>query len=531
VWQRSTNGYQCMRAGSWWPALTAGLLAFALYARTLAPGLTWSHNGADGGDFLAAALTCGVPHPSGYPTYQLLLRTAVAVFPGEPTRAGNWLSALCGAVAVAFLADLTRRMLPDHHWRGIVALVAGLAWATSPALWGQAVISEVYTLNALFVLLLLWVIWHWREAVTNRGTGRRWLVTASLVFGLGLGNHLSLALMLPGMAAWLWANRRAPECTSPRTWAAAFLGTALGLSVYSYLPMAALRNPPVNWGDPRTLDRFWWVVSATIYRPLVLGTPWQRIPGYAASWVADALRQLGGGPWGALIAFAGLWQLDRRDHAWWRLTGLVALAYSVYAIGYNTDDRYVYLIPVWAMCALWLAEGLNWGIKQAEGWLLRKPVIGIGRRSRLALLLIALLLLPTVSAARYWSEMDLSGDHEAQSFIENALAEAEPGAVILTASDRPTFSLWYALYGMRRRPDLTSINVSLYAYPWYRQTLATRYPFLAELTGGMELPSLEQLVAEIGHYRPLYRAEPLNLAIPGFREQPGDVLVRMEPTR
>ena len=72
----------------------AGLLALGLYARTLAPGLTWAHNGADGGDFLAAALTHGVPHPSGYPTYQLLLRGIIAVFPGEPARAGNWLSAL-----------------------------------------------------------------------------------------------------------------------------------------------------------------------------------------------------------------------------------------------------------------------------------------------------------------------------------------------------------------------------------------------------------------------------------------------------
>ena len=76
-----------------WPAPLAGLAALVLYARTLAPGLTWAHHAADGGDLLAAALVGGVPHPSGYPTYQLLLRTAVALFPGEPARAGNWLSA------------------------------------------------------------------------------------------------------------------------------------------------------------------------------------------------------------------------------------------------------------------------------------------------------------------------------------------------------------------------------------------------------------------------------------------------------
>ena len=78
----------------------AGALAFALYGLTLAPGLTWAHDGADGGDFLAAALIGGVAHPTGYPTYQWLLQAAIRVLPGEPAVAGNWLSALCAALAV-----------------------------------------------------------------------------------------------------------------------------------------------------------------------------------------------------------------------------------------------------------------------------------------------------------------------------------------------------------------------------------------------------------------------------------------------
>ena len=91
--------------------LLAGLLALLLYGSTLAPGLTWAHSSADGGDLLAAALVHGVPHPTGYPTYQVLLRAAIALFPGEPARAGNWLSALSAALATALLADLGRRVL------------------------------------------------------------------------------------------------------------------------------------------------------------------------------------------------------------------------------------------------------------------------------------------------------------------------------------------------------------------------------------------------------------------------------------
>ena len=516
------------RDPGWWPAPVAGLGALALYALTLAPGLTWRHSGADGGDLLAAALTRGVPHPTGYPVYQLLLRAAVAIYPGEPARAGNWLSALCAAAAVAVLADLARRMLPDHPWRGTVALIAGLAWATSPTFWSQAVLTEVYSLNALFVALLLWLAWYWREAIAGGGTGWRWTICAGFVFGLGLGNHISLALMLPGLAAWCWANRQGLGGVSKRPWAIVLAMIVLGFGVYIYLPLSASGNPPINWGDPRTPEGFWWVLSARIYRPLFFGVSWNELPLRLAKWAGGALGQLAGGPWGAMLAFIGLWWLDRHDHAWWRATGLVALAYSLYGIGYRADDYMVYLIPVWGVCALWLASGLSWGLQELTRWVREKRSATFGRPA-LVVACALLLLFPAAALVRYWPQVDLSGDHEARDFVASVLAEAELGAVILTATDRPTFSLWYALDGKRLRPDLTSINVNLYPYAWYQQSLVTHHPFLLDYARHGELPPLEQLVPEIGRRRPLYRAEALNVTLSGFREQPVGTLVRMEP--
>jgi hypothetical protein len=604
-----------------WPALVAGLLALALYAATLAPGLTWAHNGADGGDLLAAALTRGVPHPPGYPTYQLLLRAAIALFPGEPARAGNWLSALCAAAAVALLADLARRTSyagggtvgpkvtgqgdrpqrvavarsetghsetghsegdrpqrvavarsetghserdrPQRvavarsetgHSKGakdLVALSAALAWAASPTLWGQAVITEVYALHALAVVALLWLLWRWREALRSGQPGHKWLVAAGLVCGLGLGNHLSLGLMLPGIAVWLWANltprppslsgkgeNGSPSLVRVRVTSllSLLVAAALGLSVYAYLPLAAAANPPINWGDPDTLPRLWAVVSGKIYRGLLFGVEWRWLPGRLAAWVADALRQFG--PWGALIALAGLWRIDRTDHAWWRLTGLTALVYSIYAIGYNTADSYVYLIPAWAVAALWLAAGWEWGLEIVSGGVREQGSKGAESRSALhtprstlyvlrVLLAFAIVALPAISVARFWREMDLSHDRMAQEFVESALAVAAPDGVILTASDEPTFALWYAIYGLGRRPDLIPLNVNLYAYPWYQETLAARHPFLVEATGDPNLPLLDQLVAAVAGRRPLYRAEPLNVVLTGYSEQAEGGLVRM----
>ena len=391
-----------------WPAPLAGLAALALYARTLAPGLTWAHHAADGGDLLAAALTAGVPHPSGYPTYQLLLRVVIAIFPGEPARAGNWLSALCAAAAVALFADLAGRMLAQistragvqamsavgtdenrttetrraqSHFRnlcatwaiprtvpfslsGWAALAAALTWAASPIFWGQAVVTEVYALNALSVVVLLWLLWGWWEAVDAGCRGRRWLIGAGAALGLGLGNHLTLLLLLPGAAVWLWAGRRAAGRTLARDVLAALGAAVLGLAVYAYLPLAAAAVPPVNWGDPRTPAQLWALVSGEVYRGLVFGLPLAYLPARLGAWSAEALRQFGG-PWGVILALVGLWRLDRHLHAWWQATLLIAAAYSVYAIGYNTPDSFVYLIPAGCVAALWLAAGLDWLVENA----------------------------------------------------------------------------------------------------------------------------------------------------------------------
>ena len=513
-------------------AILAGLFAFALYARTLAPGLTWAHDGADGGDFLAAALTHGVPHPPGYPTYILLLRATLAVLPGEPARAGNWLSAFCAALAVALMADLARRMLGRSRWGGWPALAATLAWAASPTLWSQAVITEVYTLNALFVVLVFWLLWRWRESGRSRGPGQAgpgWPAALGLAWGLGLGNHLSLALMLPGVAAWFWTDRASwprrrdivlPVCLT-------MAGVLLGLGVYAYLPLAARAVPPVNWGDPDVSARFWWLVTGRLYASLVFGLPASWLPQRVLAWAADALRQFG--PWGAVLAATGLWKLEVAERGLWRLTLLVAAACSLYAIGYNSGDSYLYLLPVWAMATLWLAAGIE-QIRQFVAAKIagrREPL----RQAVLGLIAAVLVLLPAVSVARFWTDIDLSQERSAQEFITGALSAAEPNAVILTSREGPTFALWYAVYGLQRRPDLVPLNANLYDLPWYRETLAAHTNLWTDLPDPTAWPALEKLLPEIAARRPLYRAGQVDADLRGFGEQATGSLVRLMPLK
>src|SRR5262245_45559461 len=97
-------------------ALVCAGLALLLYGWSAAPGLTWAHEAADGGELLAAAWSRGVPHPPGYPLYTVLLRLWLTAGrwlnpAGDLARFGNLLSVLCAAIGVGVTVFVAGRSL------------------------------------------------------------------------------------------------------------------------------------------------------------------------------------------------------------------------------------------------------------------------------------------------------------------------------------------------------------------------------------------------------------------------------------
>ena len=186
-------------------ALIVGLVAMVVYLLTLAPGLTWAHQGADGGDLASAVAVGGIPHPPGYPTYVLLGRMFALLPLRDVAFRLNLMSAACAATTIVLLYMLLvltltprRNTHTPARWDAIETLApvcAALAFAFSPVFWSQALITEVYALNALFVAATLLLAQSGRTRLT-------WLV-----FGLGLGNHLSLLLVAPALLLLLTRPR------------------------------------------------------------------------------------------------------------------------------------------------------------------------------------------------------------------------------------------------------------------------------------------------------------------------------------
>ena len=136
--------------------LVTGLAALVVYLLTMAPDLTWAHFGSDGGELITAAVTTGIPHPPGYPTYVILGKLASLVPLGTIAWRFNLFSAVCASAAVSFVCATLLDLLPSSKNKEIVSIAAALCAAFAPLFWGQALIAEVYALNILFLSIFLW---------------------------------------------------------------------------------------------------------------------------------------------------------------------------------------------------------------------------------------------------------------------------------------------------------------------------------------------------------------------------------------
>lgn len=444
-----------MRSPSWIRpglAVAVGLLSLTVYGLTLAPGLTWANDGGDGGELAAAAYTLGIAHPPGYPTYLLLAHSFTRLPVGEVATRTNLFSACCAAGAAALLAwSLSERAR-------FAAAGGGLALAFSPLLWSQAVITEVHALNALGVALVLGL------AIKAQKSGNRWAVGAlGLVWGLSLGNHPSAAVCLPLLLWACWPPGARSKWASMWRCAA---GAGLGLLVYLYLPIRAAADPPVNWGDPRTPARFAWVVSGALYHPFLFGLPLRFWPGRIGSLLGLAARQFG--PVGIAGVVAGVWALARRGGLL-AATGAVISLSALLAVGYDTTDSYLYLIPALVCLSFWLGRGIDW-----------IGACAVEKRRACAWAIVGLfVVLPLAVMAYRFPQMRLGPDAQVAELSRAVLAAAPPDALIWNARDEHTFALWYFQHAQGKRLDLIVVDVDLLAHDWYIESLARRWSGIA----------------------------------------------------
>ena len=469
-------------------AALVAVSAFLLYRVTGARDITWLHQGEDGPEFAAAALTLGIPHPTGYPLYTLIGRVAT-LLPGMS--AGGALAALSAACAAASLALLfvvachaagALRADASSDERGVApssgvrphghaapmlgAAIAIITLALAPTFWSQAVITEVYTLHiALFALLFVLAI------RASRTVDRASLYLLGFVAGLAMGHHLGIISVFPGIAVFLLLERRRPL---DLLFAIPFF--VLGASVIAFLPIRGALDPWLQWGDHEHFDGLRWVISGEQYHFRLKGFDVERFRGMLGAYVRRRLPSELGLAAYALAPAGALLLALRRPSIF--LATFVPLVLSLgLTFAYEIPDPDAYYLPSYCVMVLWMAVALSAVFEWIGAALAARWQAAAGSRVLRAVaivLLIALALAPLPTRAR---RIDASRDRTARDYADKALDVLPPNGLVITQGDGRTFALWEAC-AERGRRDAAVVYSALLCWPWYVHHIGGAFPNL-----------------------------------------------------
>jgi hypothetical protein len=415
-------------------------LPLALYLRTMAPTVY----GLDSGELTAGAYGLGIVHAPGAPTYLLLAHVFTWLPIGDIGYRVNLFSAFSAALAAAFVFAVLRRLAPGR-WQ---ALAGTLYVATTYYFWVTALAAELYALHVALLGMLLWLGQRWQER--RQPEVLLWLC---LLYGLGLGNHLALAVMAPGFL--LLVTGGMPEIwKQPRlllAGAAAMLG---GCAVYLYLPIRAAAGVTMNYArdfgvDVTTWSGFWWMVSGSMFGAQMFGVPLAGLPAELTIYAHRLWSNFLG--LGFLLGGVGMFAGLRRYPQFHAPLFVMFMGHVLFVASYDVADKDQMLLPSFVIWGLWAAMGAQAAIAYA--------VRRLG--NTLSLSATALLLaMATANVALNHGRVDISNDWSARIRGELLLNWLPADTLYVgTWADAALIDYLQLVEGMR--PDVRLANVFL----------------------------------------------------------------------
>ncbi|MDO8735451.1 MAG: DUF2723 domain-containing protein, partial [Elusimicrobiota bacterium] len=340
-----------------------------------------------------------------------------------------------------------------------------LLLAFSTAFWRQSILAEIYSMNALFTVLIVYLLFSDVKAAAT--------LLAAFLFGLGLGNHHTLVLLLPGIIYLL--IKRLGKTFLPSTFylLPAFL---LGFSVYIFLPVRATQQPLNNWGNPQTISGFVNVLMRTDYGTVKLSS---RHSGAAyGNTLTDSAKMF--------------WQLFRNQFGW---LGIILTASGVFFCFRNPKSEFgktmlifflftgpffiflsrlpnnefslAMLEPACVLSSVFIALIIGMGIS---------GVINIikGQVLFFRILPPLFIILPVFLFYQNFQQLDKRNNFLTLDYGKNLLRSIPKNSYILMTADIPIFTVNYLQNVEKMRRDVKVILSSF--MPWRLAEYEKKYP-------------------------------------------------------
>ncbi|MDP1676875.1 MAG: DUF2723 domain-containing protein [Bacteroidota bacterium] len=443
-------------------AIMLWLIVFSVYLRTLAPAVGF----IDSGELSAVAMTLGIAHPTGYPLFTLLCRVfSMLPIGGEEIVRLNLFSALLTSIAASvfffFLLELFKYFKKEKNNSILFASsFSVLILAFSKSFWTQAVSIEVYSLHLLLISLILFLF----VKAINKNDKKIWVFFAFLV-GLSFTNHLTTILLAPALMYWFFAEFGITKNAFKKM---LFLIPSFlaGISVYLYLPIRASQSPLLNWGNPQSIEKFWWHFTGKQFRVWMFssGDAARKQLNYFSENLSNEFHFII-----LIIAVVGFFILLFSSRRIFVFTLLLFVSCVLYAINYDIHDIDSYFLLAFISLAIFVSIGTQKILDNFEGKLVNTiaAVVMVG--------------LVSVQLVTNYTKVDLSNNYLVEDYTNNILLNLPKNSIVLSYQwDYFVSASYYLQHVKNIRPDVIVLDKELFRRSWYFSQLKKMHPTLMD---------------------------------------------------
>ncbi len=414
-------------------ALLIFLGVMAVYIRTLQPVFNFD----DSPETIACAYTLGIQHPPGYPLPTLIGKLFTFLPFANTGFKINLQAAFFGALSIVLLffilGEVLKNKIKNEKLLLGVSTAGALMLAFSQTFWTQAISAKggIYTLNACFVLLLIWIAFVWEIKKEMR-----LFYLFAFIYGIAVANHWeSMAVVFPAFFVFMGLELLKEgyyKRLKFKNYLLFVLFSLPGIFMYYYLMVRANGGALLNWGNPVDLKQLVWVVTRAEY------TEMEKVKNLGT--IIKQLARIGKlitsefGIIGTLlfiIGIKGTWETVKKQRTiFFVVLFIVVLSSITFYFNLKTEMLYimdVFLIPAYLSMIFFISGGIAWLLSLCE-----TKKINISAFVAVPVFM----LLPAYGLVTNFEKCDKSAYYYAYDFGNNVIKSVDtPGALALLEGD------------------------------------------------------------------------------------------------
>ncbi len=427
------------------------LFFFIIYYINSAPGIVFG----DSPELALSSYSLGIAHPPGYPLFSIITKLFSYLQPFEDyAKKCNVFSVFISSLTLTILFYTLEKLYNNK----LIALIASFTTGFSYLYFKQSLVTEVYSLNSFFLVLITLFIVNY-----IKNNDKRWLYLSSFIGGIGLGNHHTLLGIL--FSAFMLTLLRK---VGLKTFFISLLLLFFGITIYFYLPVRSLNNPILDWGNPENFNNFISVITREQFGFGNKGFNFEKTQSQILYYIKFLNKQFFVPL--LLLALYGCYKSKKNDSFLFVYLFLIFLINGILTfLVLNPDESEFFLVeafvtPSIITCSFFIASGLYEISKKKKFLYIFIVVISI----------TTLLYKFMVQVTKITEKNNLY----ARNYAMDTLSILPDNSVIIGEADYTTFPLLYSKHFYFKNKDITILDADFFMLPWYQEQNIKRIPFL-----------------------------------------------------